>query len=228
MVIANRVRGRYGSRLWAEKVGGLVDMNEWGARNDVHDPTFARSPADIFRKVPDSLLMEFDEEISDTGLNASDRKEVAAHLYKAIADSHVLELKCRRYYWNVKGPSSHLLKSMLLDQANRQSQLIEGIGQRIRAHSFEVPCSLLEFLELSEIRERGVPVHGVEMMLKDLAAGHELMVRNLKAAIPLLEVSGDLPSLEVFTRHIAFHEDATRQLLSCLQYDRLSLRDSPS
>lgn len=179
------------------------------------------SPArpDIFRKVPETLLAEWDEEVADTGLAPADRREIAAHLYKAMADSHVLELKCWRYFWNVKGPVSHGLKAMLREQAKAQRELLEGLGQRIRALSYEVPSSLLDYLELSEIRERGTGARNAGLMLKDLAAGHVLLVRNLKAATETLERAGDRVTLDVFTRHIGFHEGSLRLLLSCLQAD---------
>lgn len=182
-----------------------------------NDPRHPGELADIFRKVPETLLVEWDLEVTDTGLSAASRKEIAAHLYKAMADSHVLELKCRRYFWNVKGPISHGIRAMLKEQAIEQGHLLESLGHRIRALSFEVPSSLLDYLELSEIRERGIPLAGADAMLKDLAAGHALIVRNLKAALPILESAGDPATLDVFTRHIGFHEGSMRLLLSCLQ-----------
>lgn len=172
---------------------------------------------EIFRKVPESLLSQWDDEVSDTGLSLGHRKVIAAHLYKAMADSHVLELRAWKYYWNVKGPVSHGLKAMLKEQACEQAALREVLGQRIRALSFEVPSSLLEYLELSELRERGQRLQSAELMLKDLAAGHALLVRELKAAAPALEAAGDLATLDVFTRHIGFHEGSMRLLLSCLR-----------
>lgn len=186
------------------------------------DPRPPKVIPEIFRKVPEALLVERDDEVSDTGLTTAHRKEIAAHLYKALADSHVLELKCRRCFWNVKGPISPGLKGMLKEQAREQGNLLESLGQRIRALSFEVPSSLLDYLELSELRERGISVLGAELMLKDLAAGHALIVRNLKAAVPALEHAGDRATLDVFTRHIGFHECSMRLLLSCLQAEEMA------
>lgn len=173
--------------------------------------------AEIFRKVPEALLVEWDDQVTDTCLSPAHRKEIAAHLYKAMADSHVLELKCRRYFWNVKGPIAHGIRALLKEQASEQGHLLESLGHRIRALSFEVPSSLLDYLELSEIRERGIPLTGADAMLKDLATWHALIVRNLKAALPVLENAGDPATLDVFTRHIGHHEGSMRLLLSCLQ-----------
>ncbi len=53
---------------------------------------------DIFRQVPEALLVEWDEEVTDIGIPHELRKEIAAHLYKARADSHVLCLRVSRYY----------------------------------------------------------------------------------------------------------------------------------
>lgn len=192
------------------------------------DPRPAPPLPDIFRKVPESLLVEWDDEVADTGLVAAHRREIGAHLYKAMADSHVLELKCWRYYWNVKGPISHGLKAMLREQALGQRELLDGLGHRIRALSFEVPSSLLDYLELSEIRERGMGGKNAGLMLKDLAAGHALLVRNLKAAVELLERAGDRATLDVFARHIGFHEGSMRLLLSCLQAEEPPPEGLPS
>lgn len=203
----------------------IPDGTDFGSK---HSLPKEKPLPDIFRKVPESLLAEWDAEVSDTGISPARRRELAAHLYKAMADSHVLELKAWKYYWNVKGPISHGLKAMLKEQAREQATLREGLGQRIRALSFEVPSSLLEFLELSEVRERGLPMHSAELMLKDLAAGHALLVRGLKAAGPALEAAGDLATLDVFTRHIGFHEGSMRLLLSCLQVEAPGPSSLPS
>ena len=175
----------------------------------------------IFRMVPEALLVEWDDEVADIGIQPVMRKEVAAHLYKAMADSHVLLLKTSRYFWNIKGPIAHGLKHLLKEQERQQYSLCEGLGLRIRALSFEVPSSLLEFLELSEMRERG-PVHTGEQMLRDLAAGHAMIARNLKGAFPLLERAGDRATMDVLTHHIAYHETSMRQLLSSLQLEEFS------
>lgn len=175
----------------------------------------------IFRQVPEALLVEWDDEVTDLGMDPALRKEIAAHLYKALADSHVLQLKTLRYYWNIKGPIAHGLKHLLKDQARKQEELQDSLGLRIRALSFEVPFSLLEFLELSEIRERGV-VHTAEQMLRDLAHGHSLLAKNLKYAFLPLERAGDRATMDVLTHHIAFHEISMRTLLSSLQQDELS------
>jgi len=173
---------------------------------------------DIFRQVPESLVVERDDEITDLGMEPQTRREIAAHLYKALADSHVLQLKASRYYWNVKGPIAHGLRHIWKDQVREQIELQDSLGLRIRALSFDVPYSLLEFLELSEIRERGSIVTA-EQMLRDLAEGHSLLTRSLKHAFPVLERSGDRATMDVLAHHIAFHESSMRTLLSCLQQE---------
>lgn len=177
---------------------------------------------DIFRKVPEKSLVERDDEVIDLGIDSSTRKEIAAYLYKAMADSHVLQLKIARYYWNVKGPIAHGLKHLWKDLARDLAELQDGLGLRIRALSFEVPSSLLEFLELSEIREHG-PVQTSENMLRDLVAGHALLAKNLKQAFPALERASDRATMDVLAHHIAFHETSMRTLTSCLQEAELPL-----
>jgi starvation-inducible DNA-binding protein len=194
-------------------------MEQGGAFGD-YGAQFEGLPlrVNIFRQVPEALLLERDDEVTDTGIDPALRKEIAAHLYKALADSHVLQLKASRCYWNVKGPIAHGLRHMLKDQVREQIELQDSLGLRIRALSFDVPSSLLEFLELSEIRERG-PVHTAEQMLKDLVSGHALLVRNLKSAFPILERASDPATMDVLTHHIAFHESSMRALLSTLQQE---------
>lgn len=191
-------------------------MENTGTFHDLVE--FSPAPQHIFRQVPEALLVEWDDELTDIGMDTDLRKEIAAHLYKAMADSHVLYLKTSRYYWNVKGPIAHGLRHMLKDMVREQIEMQDGLGLRIRALSFEVPSSLLEFLELSEIRERG-QVHGAEQMLRDLARGHALMARNLKRAFPVLERADDRATMDVLTHHIGFHETSMRNLLSCLQQE---------
>lgn len=167
-------------------------------------------------------MVEWDDEVSDVGIEPELRKEIAAHLYKAMADSHVLQLRGYRYFWNIKGPVAHGLRHMLKEQMREQISLQDGLGLRIRALSYEVPSSLLEYLELSELRERA-PLHTSEQMLRDLAAGHALLTRNLRAAFPLLERAADRATMDVLTHHIAFHETSMRQVLSCLQQEEMSV-----
>lgn len=165
-------------------------------------------------RVPEILRVVREESLVDeSGAEGRGglRKELAAHLYKNIADTYVLRLKTAKYFWNARGPWSYSLRKLLEPQYKEQSSALKHLALRIRALAFEVPGSLIEFLELSEIRERKGTLD-TSAMASDLIAGHEILVRNLRSSLEAFERAGDAASVTAIGRQLASHEKSVWML----------------
>lgn len=87
------------------------------------------------------------------GISAADRKKVAGHLSRLLADNYSLYLKTHSFHWNVTGPMFNSLHVMFETQYNELWQANDVIAERIRALDVFAPGSYSQFGKLTSIKE---------------------------------------------------------------------------
>lgn len=150
------------------------------------------------------------------GIKEADRKEIADHLSKLLADSYTLYLKTHNFHWNVKGPMFQTLHLMFEAQYTELATAVDLIAERIRALDFPAPGTYKEYVRLSSIPETdGVPA--AKDMIKQLVEAQEAVIRTARSAFPAVEKGGDEASADLLTQRIQLHEKTAWMLRSLLE-----------
>jgi starvation-inducible DNA-binding protein len=147
----------------------------------------------------------------DTGIAEADRKEVADHLARLLADTYTLYLKTHGYHWNVTGPMFRSLHLMFEEQYMELRDAVDEVAERIRALDHPAPASYAELGRLSSVADdEGTPV--AMEMVRRLVLGHEAVIRGARALVKVAEAAGDVASADLATQRIQIHEKAAWML----------------
>jgi starvation-inducible DNA-binding protein len=151
----------------------------------------------------------------DAGLSDRQRKEIAGHLGRLLADTFSLYLKTHNFHWNVIGPRFRELHLMFEEEYNELWLAADIIAERIRALGEVAPATYSEFARLSSIPEpHGVP--SADAMVEELLRGHEAVVRTAREGIAPAESAGDQVTLDLLTQRMQVHEKTAWMLRSTL------------
>lgn len=150
------------------------------------------------------------------GISAKDRKKVADHLSRLLADNYSLYLKTHAFHWNVTGPMFNSLHVMFETQYNELWAANDVLAERIRALDVFAPGSYSQFGKLSSIKEEtGVP--DWKGMVAQLVEGHETAARTARATISVADGANDQPTADLATQRVEAHEKTAWMLRSLLR-----------
>jgi starvation-inducible DNA-binding protein len=152
----------------------------------------------------------------NTGINETDRAEIAAGLSRLLADSYTLYLQTHNFHWNVTGPMFRNLHMMFEEHYTELAMAVDLIAERIRALGMHAPGTYAEFVRLSSIQEvPGVPK--AEEMIRLAVSGHEAVVRTARSIFAVVEKAADEASADLLTQRIQLHEKTAWMLRSLLE-----------
>ncbi|HQV49991.1 MAG: DNA starvation/stationary phase protection protein [Dokdonella sp.] len=150
------------------------------------------------------------------GISAADRKKVAGHLSRLLADNYSLYLKTHSFHWNVTGPMFNSLHVMFETQYNELWQANDVIAERIRALDVFAPGSYSQFGKLTSIKEE-TKVPDWKAMVSQLVEGHETAARTARATITAADNANDQPTADLATQRVESHEKTAWMLRSLLK-----------
>jgi len=152
----------------------------------------------------------------NTGIDETDRAEIASGLSRLLADSYTLYLQTHNFHWNVTGPMFRTLHLMFEEQYTELAIAVDLIAERIRALGMYAPGSYGEFSRLSSLEEvTGVPK--AEEMIQFLVKGNEAVVCTARAILPLADKASDEASSDLLTQRMQLHEKTAWMLRSMLE-----------
>jgi len=151
----------------------------------------------------------------DTGLNKSERKDVARELTKVLSDTFAVYLKTHGYHWNVRGPQFFTLHTLLEEQYREMWEALDVIAERIRAVGELAPQGYGAFGNLTSIKD-GDPEKDSDAMLTELMTDHETTIATCRKALTAAEGDGDDVTVDLLTARLASHEKAAWMLRSTL------------
>jgi starvation-inducible DNA-binding protein len=152
----------------------------------------------------------------DIGISETDRKSIADGLGKLLADTYTLYLKTHNYHWNVTGPQFNTLHLMFETQYTELATAVDEIAERIRALDFPAPGSYRTFSRLTDIdEEENVP--SAEVMIRNLVAGQETVVRTARSLFTAVDAAHDEPTADLLTQRMQIHEKNAWMLRSMLE-----------
>jgi len=151
----------------------------------------------------------------DIGIGRKDRREIADGLSKVLADTYLLYLKTQNFHWNVTGPMFHTLHVMFETQYKELREAVDEIAERIRAIGFSAPGSFSAFSQLTSIKE-DKEILSAEEMIRSLHKGHQTIVHTINTMISTVEHAHDLPTVDMLTERMEYHEKTAWMLRSLL------------
>ena len=140
-------------------------------------------------------------------------RQVITVLEEILANSYALMLKTQSYHWNVVGDNFKPLHELFGAQYEEMFEAIDEIAERIRALDCKVNGSFENFLKLSKFKS-GNSNLDAKLMLKDLIADHEVLIKDLKYGVKIMQREEDEASADMLIERIQIHEKAIWMLKS--------------
>lgn len=149
---------------------------------------------------------------NETGLTAEARDALAEALKAPLADTYVLYFKTHAYHWNVEGPNFFSLHNMFEEQYTEMWTALDTIAERIRALGHKAPGSGRELAALTSIEDGDNAAPSAQVMIKNLVAGHEVLIGNARKVSELAAEHGDRATEDLMNARIDAHEKAAWML----------------
>lgn len=120
------------------------------------------------------------------GFTYLETSEIVISLNHLLANYQVHYHKLRNYHWNVEGPDFFELHGTFEEDYKLTENNIDDVAERIRVFGIKARLSIVDNLELSEIKETKLTISALEMVrevLKDFEILHSKMLDVLNAAL---------------------------------------------
>ncbi len=151
------------------------------------------------------------------GINEEQRTAVVGVLKVLLANEYLLSLKTKGAHWNVVGTDFADKHQLFEAQYDGLSTTIDDVAERIRQLGFESPASMLEFLELTTLKETKGARFKSSIFIEELLNDHEAIIRFLRINIELAEQNNDDGTADFFIATIQEHEKTAWFLRSHLE-----------
>ncbi|MBI1275068.1 DNA starvation/stationary phase protection protein [bacterium] len=149
-------------------------------------------------------------------LKDKDAKALAEKLTPLLANNYALYLKTQGYHWNVTGPHFYGLHKMFEEQYISLAEANDALAERIRSIGYFAPASFSALSQLSSIAEDNSVPEDSNVMLKNLATAHGVVIKQLKDIIELASEHGDEATADLATERLDWHEKTLWMLNSSL------------
>jgi starvation-inducible DNA-binding protein len=151
------------------------------------------------------------------GLSPKARQKVVGVLSGVISDQYVLYTKTRNYHWNVTGEDFAQYHKLFEKQYSAIDEDIDEVAERIRALGAKTPATLSEFLKSTTLREHPGKFPSAKVMIANLLADHETVIRNLRKGIEICDDVDDDGTEDFLTQLLEKHEKTAWMLRATLE-----------
>jgi starvation-inducible DNA-binding protein len=149
------------------------------------------------------------------GLERKERLQSTQRLFQVLADTYTLYLKTQNYHWNVVGETFYSLHLLFEKQYRELAEAIDEIAERIRALDGFAPGSFSEYMDLSRLESKVVPLTSAQM-LRNLLEDHETLVVYLREAVAELGAGKEAGTVDLLIERLRAHEKMAWFLRSSL------------
>ncbi len=152
---------------------------------------------------------------SNTGLSNTASKAGAEQLGYTLANTYILYLKTQNFHWNVISKQFHALHILFESQYQDLADAADLLAEHIRALGHPAPGSFKQFIKIADIEE-ATDVPSDTQMISQLLEDHQLISRNLRKSIKIVQDAGDEGSADLMIQRLQAHEKAAWMLRSSL------------
>ncbi len=122
------------------------------------------------------------------GLSDKTCEQVVEELNSILANEFALYTKSLNFHWNVKGPDFDALHAFFKRIYEQLFDVVDDVAERVRTMGGTTLGSLEQFKERATIKENAQESKLDQMaMINQLLLDHELVIRQLREAIELIE-----------------------------------------
>lgn len=152
------------------------------------------------------------------GLTDEQRAGVCELLNKDLADVNLLQIKTKKYHWDVTGPEFRSLHQIWEEQYEILKETIDAIAERVRMLG-NYPLGTAEgFLRYGSIKEHEGDVPSSTEMVSNLVDDHEQIIRSLREHIDQCsEEFHDEGTADFLTGLMEAHEEMAWMLRSFIE-----------
>jgi len=154
---------------------------------------------------------------ANIGLSPSTRQKVIDVLGGIIANQYVLYTKTRNYHWNVTGEDFSQYHKLFEEQYSAIDEDIDAVAERIRALGGNSPATLAEFIKMAALKEHPGKYPSAKVMIANLLADHESVIRNLRKDIEVCGNIDDAGTEDFLTQLMEKHEKTAWMLRATLE-----------
>ena len=154
---------------------------------------------------------------ANIGLAPNVRQKVIDVLGGIIADQYILYTKTRNYHWNVTGEDFAQYHKLFEEQYSAIDEDIDAVAERIRALGGKSPATLSEFIKASTLKEHPGKYPSAKVMIANLLADHEAVIRNLRKDIEVCNDVDDTGTEDFLTQLMEKHEKTAWMLRATLE-----------
>ena len=119
------------------------------------------------------------QEMVEQQIEPQDQQFFEQELQELLATTFILYTKTLNYHWNMTGPNFIALHKMLNDNYETLLKQIDRIAEHIRALGFFPIATATDFIAQSKIQEHPGLRPSEMDMLKELEAGHRVIIGQL-------------------------------------------------
>lgn len=119
----------------------------------------------------------------DIGIKEDNRQAVIDLLQPVLSNLSVIYAKTRNYHWNLTGPRFHTMHLFLEEQYKALGEASDEVAERIRSLGGFSVGTLREFIDKSVLKEEPGVRPPVDVMLENLLADHETIIKGLREDI---------------------------------------------
>lgn len=157
------------------------------------------------------------------GLTEEQRKGVVEILNHDLADSSLVQIKTKKYHWDVIGPQFRTLHEIFEEQYTALAENIDSIAERIRALGGYPVGTAKEFIDYASVKENPGAMPTPTQMVANLLDDHEQIIRNLREHVDQSsEEFGDEGTADFLTGLMEQHEEMAWMLRSFIEGENLS------
>ncbi|MGC1309198.1 MAG: Dps family protein [Phormidesmis sp.] len=156
------------------------------------------------------------------GLSDEQRQGVINLLNTDLSDAYLLNIKTKKYHWDVVGPQFRTLHELWQQQYEDISMNIDSIAERIRQLGGYPIGTAKGFLESATIREHAGDLPNADEMVQRLVNDHEQIIRNFREHIDQCGDFHDEGTADFLTGLMEQHEEMAWMLRSFLEGQSVS------
>jgi starvation-inducible DNA-binding protein len=141
------------------------------------------------------------------GITAKNLGAVQEILTVVLANASILNIKLRKFHWNVMGPDFVEYHELFEEQYDQINEAIDNIAERISILGGHAIGTAAEFIKHSNLKEAPDKYPAPIEMLKELINDHEVIIKGLRKAVDDCdEKHSDVGTADLLTQLMSSHE----------------------
>ena len=125
------------------------------------------------------------------GLDDDALQQNSKNLQTILANTLYIQSLYKKYHWHVTGASFYPYHLLFDKHAGEQTDIIDGVGERLRAIGVTAPGMPEDVVKLTTLSEAKPAEHDPQAMVQNLLEAHEAYIKVVREAIKVTDENND-------------------------------------